>query len=176
MTRKVISPFISLLFLAAAACKQPEPIYPTPQPEPEPFVSYPCPKEGDIYKIFPDTFLVSETGLYVKVNDNLRRLRFDDASTVSFALFTCDGKFNDRNKAINSPLSWEIKRKNTAIRDTVYANAGAITLNQLLLTKDVDQILTFKEGEKMDYDVALLNFNQDTIQANTITFIYKKDL
>jgi len=176
MKRNLISPFVSLIFLAVASCKESEPIDPTPQPEPEPSVSYVCPKKGDIYKIFPDTFLVNETGLYIKINDNLRRLPYDDAGTVSFALFTCDGKFNDRNKAINSPLSWEIKKQNTATRDTVYANAGTIALNKLLLTKDVDQILTFKDGEKMSYEVALLNFNQDTIQANTITFIYKKDL
>jgi hypothetical protein len=163
------------LFLALASCKEPEPIDPRPQPEPEPSVSYACPKDADIYKIFPDTFLVNEKGIYIKLNDGLRRLRYDDASSVSFALFTCDGKIHDRNKAINSPLSWEIKR-GSAGRDTIYATAGGIRLNQLLLTKDVDKILTFKDGEKIGYDVALLNFNQDTIQANTITFIYKKDL
>src|SRR5690606_36286770 len=96
--------------------------------------------------------------------------------TSSFAVFTCEGKFHDRNKPINSPLSWAIKREKQTERDTVYATQGVIKIDQLIPTEDVKKILEFADGEKMDYGVALLNFNQDTIQASTITLIYSAEM
>ncbi|WP_270087222.1 hypothetical protein [Sphingobacterium sp. SYP-B4668] len=175
MKKKLFIPFLSVLFLAVVSCKSENP-FPKPQPEPEPYVEHPCAKAGDIYKIFPDTVFVNKDGLYFKFEDKLQRLYYDVESSTSFALFTCEGKFDDRNKAANSPLSWEIKRVEQEKRDTVYATQGAIPINKLLLPKDVDKILTFGDGEKMEYGVSLLNFNRDTIQAGTITFIAKKDL
>ncbi len=80
------------------------------------------------------------------------------------------------NKTVNSPLSWKIKTAEQESRDVVYAMQGVIPINKLLLPKDVDRILTFKEGEKMEYNVSLLNFNEDIIQTSKITFIYKQDL
>lgn len=61
-------------------------------------------------------------------------------------------------------------------RDTVYANRGTIKINQLLLPKDVDRILKFEDGEKTEYGIALSNFDRDTIQASTITVIFKEEL
>ena len=99
------------------------------------------------------------------IENKLEPLHYE---TSSFAVFTCEGKFHDRNKPINSPLSWAIKREKQTERDTVY--------DQLIQTEDVKKILEFADGEKMEYGVALLNFNQDTIQASTITVIYKEDM
>lgn len=77
---------------------------------------------------------------------------------------------------VNNPLSWKIKTDDKENRDVVYANQGVIQIKQVLLPKDIDRILTFKEGEKMEYSVSLLNFKEDTIQTSKIIFIYKKDL
>ena len=171
MRRKIIIPFLSVLFLAVASCNDDEPLFPKIQPEPEEYVEYACPKAGDIFKIYPDTLYVGESGVYTT---NLYQLHYEGSS--SFALLTCEGKFSDRNKAVNSPLSWEIKTGDQEKRDTVYATQGTINIKQLLLPRDMDKILEFEDGEKMDYDVALLNFDRDTIQASTITIIYKQDL
>ncbi|MGJ1412302.1 hypothetical protein ACR78Z_21770 [Sphingobacterium thalpophilum] len=176
MTKKITIPFLSVLFLAVASCNDEEPLFPKPQPEPEPYVEHTCPKAGDIYKIFPDTVFVNKDGLYIMLGNKLQRLHYDIESSPSFALMTCEGKFHDSNNAVNSPLSWEIKTGEQEGRDTVYATQGTININQLLLPKDVDRILEFEDGEKMEYGVALLNFNRDTIQASTITVIYKQDL
>lgn len=107
------------------------------------------------------------------IENKLEPLHYE---TSSFAVFTCEGKFHDRNKPINSPLSWAIKREKQTERDTVYATQGVIKIDQLIQTEDVKKILEFADGEKMEYGVALLNFNQDTIQASTITVIYKEDM
>jgi hypothetical protein len=103
-------------------------------------------------------------------------LTYTDEFSTTFALFTCEGKFDNRNKTVNNPLSWKIKTDDKENRDVVYANQGVIQIKQVLLPKDIDRILTFKEGEKMEYSVSLLNFKEDTIQTSKITFIYKKDL
>lgn len=176
MRRKIAFPFFSVLVLAVASCKRDKPPFPAPQPKPEPYKEYTCPKAGDIYKVFPDTFFVHKDGLYILLENKLRRLHYDDKESPSFALFTCEGKFKDRNKVVNNPLLWEIREREQQKRDTVYATSGVIKINQLLLPKDVGRILAFEDGQRMEYDVALLNFGQDTIQTNTITFIYKKDL
>jgi len=103
-------------------------------------------------------------------------LTYTDEFSTTFGLFTCEGKFDNRNKTVNNPLSWKIKTDDKENRDVVYANQGVIQIKQVLLPKDIDRILTFKEGEKMEYSVSLLNFKEDTIQTSKITFIYKKDL
>lgn len=174
MPKKIIIPFLSIFFLAITSCHDEEPLFPKPQPTPEPYVEHTCPESGDIYKIFPDTLFVNKKGVYVKSEDNLHHLHYEGSS--SFALMTCEGKFHDRNKAVNNPTSWEIKIGEQENRDTVYATQGTIKINQLLLPKDVDRILEFDDGGKIEYGVALLNFNRDTIQASTITIIYQQDL
>ncbi|MGJ1410553.1 hypothetical protein ACR78Z_12835 [Sphingobacterium thalpophilum] len=103
-------------------------------------------------------------------------MTYTDEFSTTFALFTCEGKFDDGNKTVNSPLSWKIKTADQEPRKVVYANQSVIQIKQVLLPKDIDRILTFKEGEKMEYSVSLLNFKEDVIQTSKITFIYKKDL
>ncbi|HBI87245.1 hypothetical protein [Sphingobacterium sp. UBA7038] len=176
MSRKLTIPLFSVLFLIVASCSRDEPFYPKPQPEPEPFIEYACPKADDIYKIYPDTFFVNPTGLYIIYEKKPIKLTYTDEFSTTFALFTCEGKFDNRNKTVNSPLSWKIKTDDQKIRDLVYANQGVIQIKQVLLPKDIDRILTFKEGERMEYCVSLLNFKEDVIQTSKITFIYKKDL
>jgi len=176
MRRKLTILLFSVLFLIVASCSRNEPFDPKPQPEPEPFIEYACPKADDIYKIYPDTFFVNPTGLYIIYEKKPIKLTYTDEFSTTFGLFTCEGKFDNRNKTVNSPLSWKIKTDDQKIRDLVYANQGVIQIKQVLLPKDIDRILTFKEGEKMEYSVSLLNFKEDTIQTSKITFIYKKDL
>lgn len=173
MIEKTIFLFLSVSLLAMASCSDEAPFIPNPQPEPDPYVEYTCPKAGDIYKIFPDTLFINKSGIHVMIENKLEPLHYE---TSSFAVFTCEGKFHDRNKPINSPLSWAIKREKQTERDTVYATQGVIKIDQLIQTEDVKKILEFADGEKMEYGVALLNFNQDTIQASTITVIYKEDM
>lgn len=172
MKRKLELLFLSLLFLTIVSCHDKEREFPKPQPEPELYVEYVCPKAGDIYKIWPDTFLFNKKSeIYALEGDKMYAY-----NSAAFMLGTCEGEFHERNKAVNSPLSWEIKTGKEDERDTVWATRGTIYLKQILFMDDIDRILEFKDGEKMDYDVALLNFNKDTIQENTITFIYKPDL
>lgn len=176
MRRELTIPIFSVLFLIVASCSRNEPFEPKPQPEPEPYVEYACPKADDIYKIYPDTFFVNPTGLYIINEKKPIKLTYTDKLSTTFALFTCEGKFDYRNKTLNSPLSWKIKTDDQETRDVVYANQGVIQIKQVLLPKDIDRILMFKEGEKMEYSVSLLNFKEDIIQTGKITFIYKKDL
>lgn len=172
MIAKTIFPFLSASLLAMASCSDDASFVPNPQPEPDPYVEYACPKAGDIYKIFPDTLFINKSGVHIMVENKLEPLH---AETSSFTLATCEGKFHDRNETINSPLSWAIKRGEQTEHDIVYATQGVVKIDQLIQTEDVKKILEFADGEKMEYSVALLNFNQDTIQANTITVIYKDD-
>ncbi|WP_286767491.1 MULTISPECIES: hypothetical protein [Sphingobacterium] len=176
MSKKLTIPLFSVLFLIVASCSRDEPFYPKPQPEPEPIIEYACPKADDIYKIYPDTLFVNAKGLYVMYKDRPVKLTYTKDISASFALFTCEGKFDNRNKTVNSPLSWKIKTAEQENRDVVYAMQGVIQINKVLLPKDMDRILTFKEGEKMEYSVSLLNFKEDIIQTSKVTFIYKKDL
>ncbi|WP_313240256.1 hypothetical protein [Sphingobacterium multivorum] len=176
MTRKLIIPFFSLLLLTAESCNRDEPFDPKPQPKPEPLIEYACPKADDIYRIYPDTLFVNKNGLYVMYEDKPIKLTYKNDISSSFALFTCEGKFDDRNKTVNSPLSWKIKTADRETPDLVYATQGVIEIKKLLLPKDVDRILTFKDGDKMEYSVSLLNFREDIIQTSKITILYKQDL
>lgn len=174
MVKKIIIPFLSVLSLAVVSCNDEEPLFPKSQPAPEPYTEHTCPKEGDVYKIFPDTIILNKKGIYANIDGSLQQLHYEDGS--SFALMTCKGKFQDRNNASNSPLSWEIGAGKQEKRDTVYATQGTIKINQLLLPKDVDRILKLEDGKKIEYGISLLNFDQDTIQSGTVTVIYRKDL
>ncbi len=104
------------------------------------------------------------------------KLTYTKDLSTSFALFTCEGKFDNRNETVNSPLSWKIKTADQEPRNIVYAMQGVVQINKVLLPKDMDRILTFTEGEKMEYSVSLLNFKEDIIQTSKVTFIYKEDL
>lgn len=176
MIRKLTISLFSILFLIVASCSRNEPFAPKPQPEPEPLIEYACPKADDIYKIYPDTLFVNAKGLYIMYNDKPVKLTYTKDLSDSFALFTCEGKFDNRNETVNSPLSWKIKTAEQENRGLVYANQGVIEIKKVLLPKDIDRILTLNEGEKMEYSVSLLNFNEDIIQTSKITFIHKKDL
>jgi len=176
MKRKGIILFVSALLLAVASCNDVEPINPEPEPFPGPLIEYACPNEGDIYKVFPDTMVVNKNGLYVKVDDKYHKVPYKDPHGMSFGLFTCEGKIDELADAANSPLSWEIARSENKVRDTVYATSGSILINQLLLPKDVQQISKFEDGQMMEYEVALLNFNQDTIQTSNTVVQYLKDV
>src|SRR5690606_33837821 len=137
MIEKTIFLFLSVSLLAVASCSDEAPFIPNPQPEPDPSVEYTCPKAGDIYKIFPDTLFINKSGIHVMIENKLEPLHYE---TSSFAVFTCEGKFHDRNKPINSPLSWAIKREKQTERDTVYATQGVIKIDQLIQTEDVKKI------------------------------------
>ncbi|GEM_PF-650792 len=171
MKRKNII-FLVLSTFVLGSCNDKESPFPKPEPEPQPYTEYTCPKEGDIYRIAPDTLFVTRNGLYASFNGELEPI---NPENFQFSIATCKGKFNDVLSASNNPLSWEVFSEGKKIRDTIVTNQGTIRIGELLLPKDIEEIIALKDGEKLDIGVALLNFNLDTIQMNTITVYHREE-
>ncbi|MBD1427222.1 hypothetical protein [Sphingobacterium arenae] len=173
MKKRLIVPFLSVSFLFLLSCSSIDPAPPKPIIDPIVYVEFPCPQKDNIYKIWPDTILLNNKGeFYGKLGDDIFDLKYE---YTEFALGTCEGKLDLRNKAINSPLAWSVKTDEGGKREHIPTRSGVLYVKEVFLQKDIDRILKFKSEEEVDFEVALLNFNQDTIQHSTIKLIYNPD-
>ncbi|PRD52720.1 hypothetical protein [Sphingobacterium gobiense] len=173
MKRRLIVPFLNASFLSLLSCSSTDPTPPQPIIDPIAYVEFACPQEDNIYKIWPDTILLNNKGeFYGKLEENIFELKYEYAE---FVLGTCEGKLDLRNKAINSPLAWSVKADAGGKSENIPTRSGVLYIKEVLLQQDIDRILKFKGEEEVDFKVALLNFNRDTIQSSTIKLIYKPD-
>lgn len=163
----------SILLLAAVSCKKGNVVEP-PIIDPPVNVEYACSNDGDIFKIFPDTMFVNQEGLFYKWENEIFEL--NSAEGISFGLFTCEGMLLDRNNPINSPLAWKISLAGNTNSDTLYATQGTVLLNDVLLSQDIESLKSMADGEEIQYQISLLNFNEEIIQTSAITVIHKEAL
>ncbi|MGJ1205517.1 hypothetical protein [Sphingobacterium lactis] len=167
--------FVISLLLAMVSCKNQEPEFPKPQPEPEPVTEYTCPKEGDIYRLWPDTIFINATGQMFSPAPDGKKIHDVPYDHSQFMLGTCQGKLLLRNKTINSPGAVKMRTEEGKAGDIIPIASGNIYLREIVSKEDIARVLALKDGGKADFEIALLNFRQDIIQTNTITFIHRAD-
>jgi hypothetical protein len=156
----------STVILLAISCKKSNPIIRVDPPKPEVSVVYECPNDGDIYRIFIDTLIINNKG-EVYTTDSTK-LTFQYAG---IPLGVCEKTRDLYGTAKYSPLSAKVKTAGGIIREFYWDRNGYF--KQVITAEEMEQLRTAEEGEKMVFELSLLNFSKDTIQTTPITFIHK---
>lgn len=164
---------MGLIFLNACS-KSEKPEFPPP-PEPQPHIEYPCPKEDDIYRLWPDTILVNSKEQLFSFDTNGEKLHDVLYDFSQFMLGTCTGKLEVRNEIINMPFAIKVKANNGQVSNLIPLNQGNIYLKTILSKQDITRITTLNNEEMEHYEIAILNFKRDTIQTNIVTFVNRPD-
>lgn len=163
---------ICCLLYSMNSCNKKEPDYPNPQPEPEPELLFACANSKDIYHVWPDTFFVNSDGkMYVTYEDKVA----DVSAGSQFALGTCEGKTLLRGEPLNSPLAVMVRTEEGKDKARIPVSSGNIYMQDVIAEEDLARVVKLHAGAKVNFEMAMTNANQDTIQSNTLTIIFEPD-
>jgi len=182
MIKFISKPFSCLLIgiaslVAMNSChKEESHIIPAP-PAPRVVTHYECPKEGDIYKFIIDTFVFNEkvklfTTFYDNKGDTTAVLPLD-YDIASIPLGVCAKTADLCGKAKYSPLAAKIKNDEGISRSIIWDRNGNIS--DIIAPEDIKRIQKFPNNKKVTFEVALLDFNGDTIQTSPVVIMFNKD-
>lgn len=164
---------ICCLLLLHFACKNTEPEEPLlPIPGPPTESTHFCANTNDIYKLWPDSFIVNNKGeLYTLQQATV----LDVSSDLQFALGTCDGKLALRAEATSSPLAVLVRTEEGVKKSAIAVASGNIYIRNVIAEADIARIIKREASEWVNFEMAMINFNQDTIQNNILAIRFEPE-
>jgi hypothetical protein len=135
---------------------------------PEPVVYHQCPNDADVYKLVFDTLFINSKREMYTVDSVEIKYKLDNAMPLG----VCEKTSTLYGSAQYSPLSAMVKNDENVSRSMKWDRYGYF--RDIILSEDMDRILTFPDGKKITFELSLLNHSNEVIQTSPIVLIYKE--
>lgn len=159
----------SLCLFLITSCNKSNPVYIAEPPVIEPTFYHPCANDGDIYKLLFDTLVINRKREMYTADAHEIKYKLDNAMPLG----VCEKTARLYGRAQYSPLSAIVKTDEDVSRPTKWDIRGYF--RDIILEADIDRMMRFPEGEKVTFQLTLLNHSEEVIQTSPIVLIYRAD-